>query len=138
MIVRWAQLVRWSYSENKKVLNVYFHFRLLKQKKSFKEKFGLGRQLARWWDSELEWRRARGKEGRPWQAVAWLLGLPRSVCAPAYSPSSRPSALPWLPEFLPRPPGLASVGWKCQLALLVRGWPEQEASAREGCSVVAG
>ena len=23
----------WSYSENKKALNVYFHFRLLKQKK---------------------------------------------------------------------------------------------------------
>ena len=46
--------------------------------------------------------------------------------------------VPWLPEFLPRPPGLASVGWKCQLALLVRGWAEQEASAREGCSVVAG
>ena len=70
--------------------------------------------------------------------VAWPQRLPRSVCAPAYSPSSRPSALPWLPSLLPRPPGLASVGWKCQLALLVRGWPEQEASAREGCSVVAG
>ena len=49
-------------------------------------------QLARWLYSKLEWRRARGKEGRPWQALACLLGLPRSVCAPAYSPS-RPSAL---------------------------------------------
>ena len=131
--------------KTKKVLNVYFHFRLLKQKKVLKRKVWIRKammvrwaQLARWSYSELEWRRARGKEGRPWQALAWLLGLPRSVCAPAYSPSSRPSALPWLPEFLPRPPGLASVGWKCQLALLVRGWPEQEASAREGCSVVAG
>ena len=95
-------------------------------------------QLARWLYSELEWRRARGKEGRPWQAVAWLLGLSgsRVVCV---LPLILPLGLvPWVPEFLPRPPGLASVGWKCQLALLVRGWAEQEASAREGCSVVAG
>ena len=89
----------WSYSENKKALNVYFHFRLLKQKNSFKRKVWIRKammvrwaQLARWLYSELEWRRARGKEGRPWQALACLLGLPRSVCAPAYSPS-RPSAL---------------------------------------------